>query len=92
MPKSATSALPSASRMFSGLMSRCTDAVAMGVVERGGDGAGDVDGVGNGKLMFAVEPRAQRFAVDEGHHVEEEPVGAAGIEERQDVRDAAGRR
>ena len=36
MPKSATSAWPSCSRMFSGLMSRWIDAVPVGVVERVG--------------------------------------------------------
>ena len=60
--------------------------MAMGVVERGTDGRRDVYRVGNGELVFAHQPRAEGFAVHKGHHIEQEPIGASGIEERQDVR------
>ena len=40
----------------------------------------------HGELRLAVQPVAQRLALHERHHVEEEPVGLAGVEERQDVR------
>ena len=39
-----------------------------------------------GKLRLAVEPRAQRLALDERHHVVEQPVRLARVEQRQDVR------
>ena len=38
------------------------------------------------ELRFAVQLGAERLAVDERHHVVEEAVGGAGVEERQDVR------
>ena len=86
MPKSATSACPSCSRMFSGLMSRWTTPCSMRVVERARDFARDPYGVVDGELRLALEPRAQRFARDERHDVEEQPVGFARVEQRQDVR------
>ncbi len=60
-------------------------AVAVGVVERIGHRDGDPDRLVHAQLGLAVELRAQRLAVDERHDVEEEAVGGAGIEERQDV-------
>ena len=39
-----------------------------------------------GKLPLALQPRAQRLALDERHHVEEQPAGVAAVEQRQDVR------
>ena len=38
------------------------------------------------ELLLAVEPVAQRLALDEGHDVEEVAVGLARVEQRQDVR------
>ena len=35
---------------------------------------------------FSRQPLAQRLALDERHHVEEEPIGVARVEQRQDVR------
>ncbi len=43
-------------------------------------------GVGDGELLLAVQPVAQRLALDEGHDVEQVAVGLARVEERQDVR------
>jgi hypothetical protein len=60
-------------------------AVAMGVVERGGDFRGDPEGIGDGKLFLAREPVAQRFALDVGHHVEDGAADTPGIEQGQDV-------
>ena len=36
--------------------------------------------------MLAVQPVAETLPLDERHHVEEEAVRLAGIEERQDMR------
>ncbi len=38
------------------------------------------------ELRLAIELVAQRLAGDERHHVEQEPVRRAGVEQRQDVR------
>ena len=38
------------------------------------------------ELPLAVEPLAERSPLDERHHVEEEPVGVARVEQREDVR------
>ena len=87
MPKSATSAWPSCSRMFSGLMSRWIDAVPVRVVERVGDLARDAHRVVDRELLLALEPLAQRLALDEGHDVVEQPVRPSPrVEQRQDVR------
>jgi len=40
----------------------------------------------DGQLPFAIEPLAQRFPLHVRHHVPEDPVGAAGIVQQQDVR------
>ena len=47
------------------------DAVAVGVVQRRGDFSGQPHGVGNGQQLLACQPVPQRFALDEGHDVEE---------------------
>ena len=39
-----------------------------------------------GQRAVRRQPVAQRLALDERHHVEEQPVRLAGIEQRQDVR------
>ena len=62
------------------------DALAVGVVERAGDLARDADRVGDGQLLLAGEAVAERLALDEGHDVVEEPVGLAGVVQREDVR------
>ena len=54
--------------------------------ERIGNLARDADGVVDGELLLAVEACAQRLACHERHYIVEEPVGTAGVEEREDVR------
>ena len=61
-------------------------AVLVGVLQRVGDFPRDLDGGVHGELLLAVQPIAQGFALDEGHHVEQEGIGDPGIEQRQDVR------
>ena len=56
------------------------------VRQRGGDLADDGDGVIDRELMFALQPLAQRFARDERHHVEHEPVSNPSRYDRQNVR------
>ena len=85
MPKSATSAWPFWSRMFSGLMSRCTTPLRVGVGQRLGGLARDPHGVVDGELLLAVEPVAQRLALDERHHVVEEAARLARVVEAEDV-------
>ena len=46
------------------------DAVGVGVAQRVGDLAGDLERVVDGELLFAVEPVAEGLALDEGHDVE----------------------
>ncbi len=58
----------------------------MRVVERIGDVAGDPDRFVDTELSLAIQFVAEGLPVDEGHHVIEEPIGGAGIEEREDVR------
>ena len=48
------------------------DAVPMGVVERARDLGGDPDGLADRQLLLAGHPVAERDALDERHHVEEE--------------------
>ena len=46
----------------------------------------DVERVRKRKLLLAVEPVSQRLALDIWHHVEEEAVRLARIEQRKNVR------
>ncbi len=62
------------------------DSVAVRVLERVGHFPRDPHRVVHGQLLFAYQPVAQRFALDVRHHVEDEAVGLARIEQRQDVR------
>jgi hypothetical protein len=62
------------------------DAPAVRVREGVGHLAADPQGVVDRKLLLAVEPVAQRLALDVGHHVVEVPRGLARIVEREDVR------
>ena len=77
------------SSMFSGLMSRWIDPVAVGVVERVRDLGRDPERLGR-RAAFPVEPLAQRLALDEGHDVEELAVGFTRVEEREGCAGAAG--
>ena len=92
MPKSITIARPSCSRMFSGLMSRWIDAVAVRVVERIRHFARDAHRVLDAELRLPVQSLAHRLALDVGHDVVQQPVGTAGVEQREDVRMLQGRR
>ena len=58
----------------------------MRIVERIGYIAGNPHGLIDGQLCLAIEPGAQRLAIDEGHHVVEEPIGRATVEQRQNLR------
>jgi hypothetical protein len=61
------------------------DVVAVGVVQRVGRLPRDADRLVHAELALAVELVPERLALDERHHVVEEPVGLARIEEGQDV-------
>ena len=61
-------------------------AVPVRVVERVGDLARDPHRVVDRELLLAVEPVAERLALDERHDVVEEAVGLARVEQREDVR------
>ena len=85
MPKSATIASPSCSRMFSGLMSRWIRPCAWAWSSAAATWPADGERLVDRELPLAVEPLAQRLAPDVGHDIEEEPVGLAGVVQRQDV-------
>ena len=61
-------------------------ALAVCVVERVGHLAGQLYGRDDGQHALALQPVAQRLALDEGHDVVEEAVRLAGVVERDDVR------
>ena len=86
MPKSATIGSPACSRMFSGLRSRWITPRAMRVVERVGDAAADAHGLVDRQLLFAVEPCAQGLALDERHHIVQQPIRFTRVEQRQRLR------
>src|SRR2546422_1128139 len=81
IPKSLTTACPASSKMFSGLMSRCT-AAAVRVAQRGRHFAGDPQRVLERQLLLPRQPFAQRLALDVRHDVVEEARGLARIVER----------
>ena len=56
------------------------------VLERTGDLRGKSHRVVHGKLVLTVDPIPERLSLHERHHVEEEAVRLARIEQRQDVR------
>ena len=60
-------------------------AAAVGVGERIGHVAQQPGRLGYRQLALAIEPVAERFALDVGHDVEEEALGLARIEQRKDV-------
>ena len=67
-------------------------AEAVRVAERIGDFARDADRFVDRQLAVALEARAQRLAGDQRHHVVEQAVGLAAVEQRQDVRMLQARR
>ena len=85
-PKSVTIADPWLRRMLSGLMSRWTMPCVVRVGERARDLAQHAHPVGDGKLTFTLESRAERFAVDERHREIGQPIALAGGKQRHDVR------
>ena len=62
------------------------NAVSVRVVEGGEHGESDSERVVDRELLLAVEPRAQRLTLDVWHHIVQQPVGGAGVEEREEVR------
>ncbi len=62
------------------------DLVAVGVIEGGGHFGRDPHRVGHRELLLPIEPGPEGFSFHEGHHVEEEGVGLARIEEGKNVR------
>ncbi len=61
------------------------DAVAVGVVERVRDLAGDPNGLVHRELLLAREPSAKALALDVRHDIENEAVGLARVEQSEDV-------
>ena len=60
-------------------------AVAVRVVQRVGDVGRDAHRLVDAQLLLAIELGAQRLALDVGHHVVQEAIGGAGVEQGQDV-------
>jgi hypothetical protein len=85
MPKSATSACPPCSSTFSGLTSRCTTPRACAWSSASATSRASRTASPTGSAL-AREPRAQRLALDERHHVVQQPARAPRVEQRQDVR------
>ena len=50
------------------------DVVPVRVVQCARDGGGDVNGLVDRQLLFAINLCAQRFPFDVRHHVEQQPV------------------
>ena len=90
MPKSATRALAVLQQDVLGLDVAMDDAAPVGVVERGGDFRREADGVVDGQLLLAGEPVAQRLALDERHHVVQEAVGLARVDQAAGCAGAGG--
>ncbi len=68
------------------------DAPGVGIGESAGNVAQNADAIGDRDGCSGAEPRTQRLAFDEGHHVIRNAVGFAGGEQRNDVRLLEGRR
>ena len=62
------------------------DPPIVGVAQRISDFAGNLQRRVHRQLLLAAQALAQRLPLDQRHHVVEQPVGVAGIIERQDVR------
>ena len=72
--------------MFSGLMSRWTTPVPVGVVERARHLPRDRERLLEAELVLAVELVAERLAAHERQHVVEEAAGLARVDQGEDVR------
>ncbi len=68
------------------------DLLSVREVECAGDLLGDPQRVLDWQNLFAIDPVAKRFALDERHHVVELAVGVARVEQLEDVRVAETRR
>src|SRR5690349_3053477 len=62
------------------------DAFAMRIVEPSGNCRCEAHRFVDWELLLAIQPRAQRFAFDERHDVEQQVARRAGVEQRQQVR------
>jgi hypothetical protein len=62
------------------------DALAVGVVERGGDIPRDIQSVVQRQSLVPDQPLAQRFPIDVRHDVVEQVPGLPRIVERDDMR------
>ncbi len=58
---------------------------AVGVAQRTGHLPPDREHVLQRKLPVAGNPLTQRFALDEGHHIVEVPLGLAGVDQGEDM-------
>ena len=86
MPKSATTACPLVEQDVLGLDVAVDDAARMRVLQRVRDFAAIRSASSHRQLPLALQPLAQRLALDERHHVVEDAVGLAGVVQRHDVR------
>src|SRR5678815_2650856 len=62
------------------------DFLAVSVIEGRRDGFRMMHGFVNRKLLFPVEPLAERLALDVRHHIVEKGVRFSAVKQRQDVR------
>ncbi len=69
-----------------GLDVAVNDTAPVRIVERARDLGRDAERVVDGKLLFSIQPVAQRFALDVRHDVEDGAVHLTRVEQRQDVR------
>ena len=85
MPKSAITGCPACSSMFSGFMSRWITPCLVRVLQRARERDGDPYRLVHGELLLTIDPTSKGLTFDEWHHVEQQPVGFAAIEQRQEV-------
>ena len=62
------------------------DVVRVGMLQRVGDVAGDLEGALDGELLLALNEGAERVPVDVRHRVVQDVVGLSGAEHRHDAR------
>ena len=72
--------------MFSGLRSRCTTPLAVGIVERQRYLAREFDRLIHRQLHLATNALAQALTTHVGHGIPELTSGLAGVEYGQDMR------
>ena len=91
-PKSASTACPSSSRMFSGLMSRCTIPLRCAYASASATSIRMRTASRTGSFPTLLEPVAQRLAAHVRHHVPEQIVAGARRRESARCADAAAAR